>query len=575
MRKTFMKTAFVATKVMYSLDPKTYIKNFSVGIMQTLTIVGSTVLMQLFIDSLNMPAVINRYESICLLIGLGILTVISEVLNGYQNYLYGYYIDNGIKKLKELLHQKIDTLPRLVLDDANELARIERARKGIANLVELVLVVGDAITFYGLYFVFLGTYFCKINARMLLILPMVFIPVWLSHISKTKVFSDMDAEGSLYKLQMKHYIKCFKDTSYLRELRFLNAESFLARKLVEVIKKYQKTIFVANKKGAESDCLGKLITFIGTMLIIVFITAEMIQGRITVGVFGAVFATLKQMFSLMDELISIHFANALENVGTVEAVIELLDEKSVKNLFFDYTDFSKIVFKNVSFRYPNQKEWALSNVCFEIKRGEKIALVGLNGSGKSTLSKIILGLYKPESGQVIVERGEENSIKDSRTAVFQNYAKYMMSVEDNIRISDFAKEKSAEPQISLFANDLVEGRKKMLGRAFGGEELSGGQWQSVAIARGFYRDASLVVLDEPTASIDPIKENTYYDIFERELQDKTGIIVTHHLASVSLADRIILLNEGCIEENGSFEELMNAKGNFYKMYSAQAAAYTK
>ena len=106
---------------------------------------------------------------------------------------------------------------------------------------------------------------------------------------------------------------------------------------------------------------------------------------------------------MMDELISVHFGEVVENIGTVEATIELINEKDVPNIYNDYTDFSKIIFRNVSFTYPNQKKCALDNISFEINRGEKVALVGVNGSGKSTLSKLILGLYKPDKGEVITD----------------------------------------------------------------------------------------------------------------------------------------------------------------------------
>ena len=113
------------------------------------------------------------------------------------------------------------------------------------------------------------------------------------------------------------------------------------------------------------------------------------------------------------------------------------------------------------------------------------------------------------------------------------------------------------------------------GKEFGDEDLSGGQWQSLAIARGFYKDAGLIILDEPTAAIDPIKEDSYYSLFQQELKDKTAILVTHHLASVKIADRIIYLKDGRIKEEGSFDKLMSMKGEFYKLYSTQANKYKK
>lgn len=572
----FLKNSFDATKIMYNLDKRAYIKNFAVGIVQTIMIVANTILMQFFIDALGNTVGNNKTIGIiALLIGLAVVTVLSEIINGYQNYLYGYYIDNGVKILTDLLHEKISEFERIKLDDSNELANIERARKGVGNLVELVLVLGDAITFYGLYFILLGIYFFSIDKKMIIILPMIFVPVMLSHLSKIKIFSDMDEKISMYKIQMKHFISCFTKNNYLREMKYLNAEAFFKNKFYESLKSFQHEIFSTNKKAAKKDFIGKMLTFIGTVAIILLLTAELINGNITVGVFGAVFAALKQMFSLMDELISVHFGDAMENIGTVEATINLINEKNDTNVYNDYTDFTKIKFNNVSFTYPHQKKSALDNISFEIHKGEKIALVGPNGSGKSTLSKLIIGLYKPSRGLITVDKSKLRLYKDKRTAIFQEYVKYKMSVEDNIKISDFDKKESVKSKIDLYAKDLKIDLHTRLGKEFGNEDLSGGQWQSLAIARGFYKDAGLIILDEPTAAIDPIKEDSYYSLFQQELKDKTAILVTHHLASVKIADRIIYLKDGRIKEEGSFDKLMLMKGEFYKLYSTQANKYKK
>lgn len=571
---SFLKTSVAATKLMFDLDKKAYLKNFSVGIIQTMTMVGNIILMQLFIDTLsNSVGKEIGFELIFSVIALGIMTIFSEAINGYQNYLYGYYIDKGVNNLTDFLHEKVNRLERIRFDDSNELSKINRARKGTNNLVELVLVLGDAITFYGLYFVFLGLYFFVIDKKMVIILPLIFIPVMLANRSKITLFSRMDEENSLNKLQMDHFISCFTNISSVRESKFLNAEGFFAGKFHESLKKFQQKIVKANKEAAKKDCIGKMLTFLGTASIIALLAVEMINGNISVGVFGAILAALKQMFSLMDELISYHFGDAIENIGTVEAVIDLIDEKDNTNIYNDYTDFSKLVFRNVSFTYPHQDRYAIDNISFEINKGEKIALVGSNGSGKSTLSKIIIGLYKPDKGVINVEKGKQGSYEDKRTAVFQDYAKYKLSVKDNVRISDFNKRESVQAKIDLFAGDVKVGMDSVLGKEFGNEDLSGGQWQSLAIARGFYKDAGFVILDEPTAAIDPIKEDNYYSLFEQELKDKTAIMVTHHMASVKIADRIILLKDGKIQEEGSFENLMALKGEFYNIYSTQAETF--
>lgn len=204
------KTSVAATKLMFKLDKKTYIKNFTIGILQTMAIVGSTVLMQFFIDTLSDSiGRDNNLKIVFSIVALAIMILLSEITNGYQNYLYGYYIDKGVNNLTDCLHKKINNIERIKLDDLNELSKIERACKGAGNLIELVLVLGDAVTFYGLYFLFLGMYFFNIDKKMIILLPLIFLPVMLSHFSKIKMFSDMDEENSVYKLQMNHFISCF------------------------------------------------------------------------------------------------------------------------------------------------------------------------------------------------------------------------------------------------------------------------------------------------------------------------------------------------------------------------------
>jgi ATP-binding cassette subfamily B protein len=246
-----------------------------------------------------------------------------------------------------------------------------------------------------------------------------------------------------------------------------------------------------------------------------------------------------------------------------------------------------IEFVGVSFRYPGRPEWALKDLTLTIAAGEKLALVGENGAGKSTLIKLLLRLYEPTEG-VILYGGvdlRDFDVKDLRArfgAVFQDFVRYQFNAGENVGLGDVTrleipaavKKAAEEGGAAELIESLPDKYETVLGGWFEkGHELSGGQWQKLAISRAFMREAQVLILDEPTASIDAEAEVQLFERFKNLARDRSAIIISHRFSTVRMADRIAVLEQGKLTELGSHEALLAKQGRYAHLFALQAAGY--
>ena len=243
--------------------------------------------------------------------------------------------------------------------------------------------------------------------------------------------------------------------------------------------------------------------------------------------------------------------------------------------------------ENVSFTYWGRENPAIKNVSLNIGPKETIAIVGENGAGKSTLVRLLTGIYRPTEGRVLIggldsARTAPSSLYRGISGVFQKVQKYKMTLKENVILSvpqeltgssDGTRIKRVLKEAGFNQDDIE--LETMLSPEYGGIDISGGQWQRLAIARGLYRDHEFIVLDEPTAAIDPVEETKIYLQFQEMAQDKCAIVVTHRLGSARLADRIIVMDKGKIIDMGTHEELLSRPGKYADMYAAQAKWYER
>ena len=419
-------------------------------------------------------------------------------------------------------------------------------------------------------------YVSSFELWFLLFLPLAVLPVLLEMLYEAKLWNAAYEGVTQAKREEAEYERAMTDEIACKETRLTGADGLLMQKYRESHAARDKSersrarkMFALRLALSVFACAGTIGGFLVSILLLYF-------GRIELSVFTASIAAYSSLSTMLRGLASTA-GNEAQYKKMIMPYFSYADLPERAGRGEHCTFEESITLKDVSFRYPEQSEDALRHIDLTIQKGEVLAIVGENGAGKSTLAAIALGLYAPTEGAVLYDGTDIASVKEEKvhegqSAVLQHFVKYKLTAGENIRIADFEKGGDVSGEIeSIFEGKLSE--NAMLGKEFGGAELSGGEWQKLAIARGFYKDAQFVVLDEPTSAIDPLKERALLEEFRRGLRGRTGLIVTHRLAAVNIADKIVVLKEGRVLEYGTKQELLARQGAFYTYWNSQAEAF--
>lgn len=543
------------------------------------------VMEQLFDSVSNLKELNNNTNKIILnLLFLTILLIFQQLLNGYSQYLMSKNSYSNMGKFMTDFQKKMGRVHPQKFEDSKFLDSMERAKDCLEyeSLGHFASVCLQLITYYLVLLFMVGYYMFNISPYIPLIILISFIPLICGHLFHYKQYERLEKDTSAIRRQAVYYRDTIVNYRYAKETRVLGAFSYFFKLFSQSLKLLTKKEYNLGIKVAMIQLLLNSFTFLGFGCVIFLLSSNLSNGIISIGTFSSTFIMLSQFFSLIDELVSTHISGSSEVLAQVTNYYKLMDlDERTGNV--DKIDFSNgITLENVSFRYNENDNTIINKVNLHLSNGESIAVVGENGSGKTTLIRLLTGLYIPNNGNIKIgglfsHLNNQNSLFKRTSGVFQNFQRYKMSLLDNVTISDITKNNNTSKinellkKVSLEIDNIQ--LTTMLSPDFGGIDLSGGQWQRLAIARGLYRDHDFIVLDEPTAAIDPIEEATLYKMFENISKNKLSILVSHRLGSVKLADKIIVLDKGNIVEIGTHEELLKNNGKYTELWQSQAKWY--
>ena len=517
------------------------------------------------------------------------LAILSELLGRLINLTDGLLGDLYSNKSSERIIRKTAELTIAQLEDPEFYDKLERARTQTNNRVGLMSnVMGQAESLISIVTLIAGL--VVFEPILIVILIISIIPSFINEakFSSTRYSLARSWTSERRELDYLRFIGANNQTA--KEIKLFGLTDFIAERFKILSDDY----YHLNKKlSIKQSLYGSLFNLLGVLSYYgayVYIILRVLTGVISIGELTFLSGSFNRLRSSLQGFFS-RFTRISESALYLQDYFDFIDldieQTSEEKIPIPKIITQGFVVNNLHFAYPGSATEVLKGVTFKLNAGEKMAFVGQNGAGKTTLIKLFLRFYEPTQGEILLDgininKFDVDEYRNRFGVIFQDFFKYEFTLRENIAVGNisqldndevigYAASKSLAEQV---VNEMAEGLEQRLGRRFyKGQELSGGQWQKVALARAYMKDADIMVLDEPTSALDAQAE---YDVFERFIaltKGKTSIIISHRFSTVRMADRILVLQDGQVLELGTHEELMANPKLYSELFKLQAAGY--
>ncbi len=519
------------------------------------------------------------------------LAVLSTGIGRAVSLIDGLLGDLLANRISVQLMEHAATLDLEQFEDATFYDKLERARRqtsgrtvllsGVFGQVQELISIG-----------FLGAGLAVYNPWLLLLILVAVTPSFIgdNYFNQRSYSLSRSWTPERRELDYLRYVGASDETA--KEVKIFGLSGFL----VDRFRTLSTDFFQQNKKLAISRAgWGVLLTGLGTAGYYgayVWIVLRAVTGQISLGDLTFLAGSFRQVRASLEGIL-LQFSSLTQEAIYLQ---DLFDYFAIKPLIhsprttrpFPSPIREGFTFENVGFKYANSADrWALRNLSFTLQAGEKLALVGENGAGKTTLVKLLARLYDPTEGRILLDgydlrEYDLDEVRHNIGVIFQDYTRFKMSAGVNIAVGDI-DERTNQPRIQQSAErsladtviaKLSGGYDQQLGRSFGkGVELSGGEWQKIALGRAYMRDAQLIILDEPTAALDARAEYEVFQRFAQLTEGRSSVIISHRFSTVRMADRILVLENGSLLEIGSHYALLEKDGRYAELFGLQARGY--
>lgn len=432
--------------------------------------------------------------------------------------------------------------------------------------------------------------FARWNAAYALVIVLCSLPIIFVEWKVNQLDINFSMQNQKNERAMRYFKYIFTNYDNSLEIKLYNIKDFLIGKYIDSWKEYYKNRKKFTAKIAALMFVSLLIsTFVSQLLLYILLIGKIAKKIISIGDAMYYMSLFHNLYNSTVSLIRI-ISSANAAFVRLNAVKEFINQTPMvqKNGVLTLDKIQKIEFFHVYFRYPGKENYVLEDCSFTMEAGQQIGLVGENGCGKSTIVKLILRLYDVEEGEILLNGIDimEYDIEKYRamfSVLFQDFIKYSFTLRENVSLSDIEKSDNDErikdalskSEMSELVSTWDKGLETPLTRSFepDGKELSGGQWQRIALSRVFFADRDFVILDEPSASLDVFAEEKIFRQFQQLSGNRSSIIISHRLSSIVAADKILVLKNGRILEQGKHRELLSKNGYYSELFYAQAQSY--